>query len=476
MQANPDGAAPQPASAEDEDGAETEPDEDSTDDSAGDDDEVVDGPGSLGDSLYPGLGNAGYDVQSYDLDLVVDVHDNQLEAESTMLATATEELTLFHLDLHGLDVESILVEGAAADFSRQGDELIIEPTSALASGATFETVVSYGGRPEALDDPSVPFSSGWQNMDGTIFVASEPSGAASFFPSNNHPSDKATFTIRITADSSLTSAATGTLVEEIDNGDTTTTVWEMNDPMTTYLASIYIGDFERRETTGPNGLLIRNYFPPESADELEIAFAETGDIIAFYEDIFGAPYPFDSYGSIVVPFPLGYALENQTLSLHGSDATDSYIVAHEIMHQWAGNSVTVGDWQDIWMLEGFATYFALLYVEESGGLVPFDLELLYLALQAEDTGYGPAEVPRQDLFGTTVYFRGALALHALRTEVGDEKFREIMGVYYETFAGGDVTTEEFQQVVNDVAGDEAQATLDSWLFDEELPPPPGELN
>ncbi len=433
---------------------------------------VSPGAAGIGDSLYPQMGNGGYDVLSYLLDLTVDVADNLVAGETTIVATATQDLTAFNVDMSGLIVESVVVNGVDSDYSRIDDELTIAPNPPVLAGDTFETVVAYGGTPEPVDDPSDSvFGSGWHNENGYVYTASEPAGSTSFFPSNNHPSDKATFRFEITAASNLTSAATGVLVDTIENGKTTTTVWEMTDPMATYAAAIYVGDFERRASVGPAGLTIRNYVPPGSAANLTSALSPTADIISFYADLL-APFPFDAYGSVVLPFDLGFAMENQTLSLHGTDTVDTYTLTHEIVHQWFGNSISVADWQDIWLSEGFATYLPLLYLEARGIKSPLDPDGLYFLLDGKAYD-GPAEVDVRDLFGESVYFRGALSLHALRVEVGDVVFREILRTYYDRFKGRLVTTEDFEQVVGEIGGPEAEIVLDTWLFGGDLPANPG---
>lgn len=440
----------------------TPPTESTTDDLAG-----------VGDSLYPEMGNGGYDVEHYSLALDVDVADNEIDATATIDAVSTRELGVFHLDLQGLEITEVTVDGAvAAGVERDGHEVVVTPSQAIGPNAPFTVEVEYLGTPEPIRDPAIPFDTvGWQQRDGTIYVASEPSGAMSWFPSNNHPTDKATFDIAITTDAELTVVANGVLdgTEDVGNGQSTTT-WRMDDPMTTYLAAVYIGDFELRESMTDEGVRIRNYFPPELADDLTDDFALTADVLDYYEELFAADYPFVEYGSIVLPFGVGFALENQTISVHGLDATDPYTIAHEILHQWSGNSVTVGDWQDIWMLEGFATYLAYMYFEDRGLSTDIDPQGMYAALRAGSTG--PADVPIDDLFGLSVYFRGGMTLHALRVEVGDDVFGEILAMYYERFAGGDVTTEEFLTFVGEVAGPDAVAVLDEWLYGDELPPYP----
>jgi len=423
----------------------------------------------VGDSLYPALGNGGYDVQHYSLELDVDVDQNELAAVATIEAVATDELDVFHLDLEGLEIEEITVDGTEATVERVGHEVVITPDQPIADAAPFTVVMRYLGTPEPIDDPAIPFDTiGWHQREDTVYVVSEPSGAMTWFPSNNHPTDKATFDFAITTDSDLTAVANGVLdgIEEVGGGQSTTR-WRMDDPMTSYLAAVYIGDFELRESVTDDGLRIRNYFPPAFADDLEGDFELTADVIDFFETLFGAEYPFDEYGSIVLPFSLGFALENQTISVHGLDATDPYTIAHEIMHQWAGNSITLGDWQDIWMNEGFATYLAYLYFEERGLTSDIEPVGMYAALRGGSIG--PAEVPIDELFGLSVYFRGGMALHALRVEVGDGVFEEVLEAYYERFAGGDITTEEFLDVVDEIAGPDAVGVLDDWLYGDELP-------
>ncbi len=430
------------------------------------------GLAGVGDSLYPGLGNGGYQVEHYSLAIDVDVDDNLIDGVATVDAVATDELAVFHLDLQGLEVTDVTVDGSVAEVVRDGHEVVITPEQPIEDEASFTVVVRYLGTPEPIDDPAIPFDTiGWHRREDTVYVVSEPSGAMSWFPSNNHPSDKATFDISITTDSELTVVSNGVLdgIVDVGNGESTTT-WRMDDPMTTYLAAVYIGDFELRESVTADGVRIRNYFPPAFADDLEADFELTADVIEFYEVLFGADYPFDEYGSIVVPFGLGFALENQTISVHGLDATDPYTIAHEILHQWAGNSITLGDWQDIWMNEGFATYLAYLYFEDRG--LSSDIEPVGMYAALRSGSIGPAEVPIDELFGLSVYFRGGMALHALRIEVGETVFREILAAYYGRFAGGDITTDEFLQVVDEVAGADAVAVLDEWLYGDDLPPFP----
>ena len=425
----------------------------------------------LGDSFYPFLGNGGYDVLHYDIDLDVDPAANTIAAQTTISATAGKELSTFNLDLSGLEVHEVAVDGTNAEFSRSGAELTVVPAQPLAAGTEFTVSVVYSGSPEPVDDPGVSFFAvGWQMRDGVIFTASEPSGSMTWFPSNNHPTDKATFEIEITVPAGLTAASNGLLVSEATDDGRTTFTWRMDDPMATYLAAVYIGDFQRVDhgRQGADGPLIRDYVPGDASPEIAEALSVTAEVITFLEDLLG-PYPFDAYGSIVMPFSLGYALENQTLSLHGPFSIGPGVIAHEAAHQWLGNSVSPDDWSEIWLNEGFATYLHLMFeAEHYGGDFGASMEQLHAQVAAMGAG-PPRGIGIEEMFDFPVYFRGAMTLHALRLHAGDEAFFKILRAHYDRSAGDTTNTAEFLGIVNEFAGPEAVALVESWLFDESVP-------
>ena len=424
----------------------------------------------MGDSFYPLLGNGGYDVLHYHIDLDVEPSENTIDAVTTFTAVATGDLDKFNLDFLGLKVSVVTVDGVDAEFSRNGQEMTIQPVEPVSSGAQFTVAVSYSGTPQPVDDPGVPFLAlGWHAMNGVIYTVSQPSGAMTWYPNNNHPTDKATFTFQITVPDGVTAAATGLLSDETSVDGSTTTTWQMDDPMATYLAAVYIGDFERHEQRLDDGLLIRDYIPRGSDASILEQLAVAPEAIRFFEEILG-PYPFDAYGTIVMPFPLGFALENQTLSIHGPNTIYPYVIAHEVAHQWIGNSTTVADWSDIWLHEGFAHYLGTMFRAELEGL-PVDN---YMASQyrelAQDKTWPPGDIEVHQLFHVqTVYLRGAQTLHALRTLVGDEVFFDILRTHYDQTAGSNASTEGFLGIVGDLAGASAVSLVESWLYDPEMP-------
>ena len=427
------------------------------------------GATGLGDSFYPTMGNGGYDALHYEIQLNINPTNNTIKAITTIKARATQQLSTFNLDLSGLSVDIVTVNGTHADFSRNDTELTVVTPEPLTAGAEFSTVVHYSGEPEPISDAGVPFAQlGWNNNESVIFTANEPSGSMSWFPSNNHPSDKATFEIHLTVPDSFTAAATGLLTNETRENGYTTTVWQMSDPMATYLAAVYVGEFERIETDLPNGPLIRDYIPLTNSEGIAEALAITPAVIHYFEELLG-PYPYDVYGTIVMPFRLGFALENQTLSIHGRYAINPSTIAHEILHQWLGNSSTLDDWRDIWLHEGFATYLATMYMAEHHGWDLNEQMAAQHGYMAEVGSTPPRKISQAELFDASVYHRGALTLHALRNFVGDNTFLEILRTHYQQSAHANTNTAEFLEIVTQIAGSEATQLVESWLYDDPIP-------
>jgi len=196
-------------------------------------------------------------------------------------------------------------------------------------------------------------------------------------------------------------------------------------------------------------------------------------MIAYYSDLIG-PFPFESYGAIVMDAPFGGALETQTRPVFGRMSTIETTIAHELVHQWFGNSISLARWQDIWLNEGFATYFHHLWTEHTRGEEVFNATMrgMYTTIKARRM-FPPGDPPPDDLFGSAVYVRGAWTLHALRLEVGDEVFFDIIRTYYDRFQGGNATTADFIAVAEEVSGQSLDALFQAWLYDEEAPAVPG---
>ena len=241
-----------------------------------------------------------------------------LDATATIDAIATQNLSAFDLDLIGLTVDAVTVDGAPASFSRNDMELTITPADPLPDGDPFSVVVAYSGNPGPIQAEAIPVDMGWVTFDGGAFAASEPLGSATWFPVNEHPLDKATYNLRVTVPEGYTVASNGLLTDTLDNGTTTTFVWDNPDPTASYLLALSIADYTVETQAGPDGLPIRNFFPPDQADKAADYFSAQGDMIAFFSDTFG-PYPFEAYGALVVDTGFGFALETRRSRPSASD-------------------------------------------------------------------------------------------------------------------------------------------------------------
>ena len=436
------------------------------------------GADGLEDRYYPQLGNGGYDVQRYVLDLAWDPASTILSGTTTIEATATQDLSEFNLDFLGMEISTITVDGAPANHRRADAELTIELPAPIASGATFSTDVTYSGVPgrgPRLTDFDI---GGWYVEDGTAFVLSEPAGNFTWHPVNDHPLDKALFRVEVTVQDELTVASAGQLVDRIDRGDGTTTwIYEPRDAMAPYLLPLAIGDLELIEADAAGGVVIRHAIDVDLADRAD-AFARTPEMIEVFSELFG-PYPFETYGVLVVEAVIGGALEQQTMSIFGEDFLRTgfdfdNVIAHELAHQWFGNHVSLSEWDDIWLNEGFATYAEYLYAEQSTPNYDIDAEIGLLT-QFDPRALSipvPGDPGPDDLFASSVYFRGGLTLHALRRTIGDAAFFETLQTYVERFGGANASTDDFREVAEELSGQDLDAFFESWLYEPALPPIP----
>ena len=446
-------------------------------------------PGSpgIGDSLYPGFGNGGYDVQHYTIDLTIAPKTDTLTGDVTITATATEALSSFNLDLIGFTVSAITVDGADAAFSRSGQELTITPAVPLADGAAFTAEVHYSGVPRALTSVAMSVQTGWVPYNGGDFncpcsyVLSEPDGAADWFPVNDHPLDKATYTFHITVPKPYNVAANGDLQGVVDHGDTTTTTTEVTAPMASYLATVDISRFDLVTEPGTQGgIPIRNYFEQGVSQSTRALFDQQDAMIAYFETLFGQ-YPFDVYGALMLNTETGGALEAQTLSIFGTDTVNprfsesEVIIAHELAHQWFGDSVSVGDWSDIWLNESFATYAEGLWIEHTDGKAALQSWVRgnydYI-MQYKHSTVPPGKPPADDLFNDGVYYRGALLLHALRLTIGDARFFQLLQTWASTHQYSNARTADFIALANQIAGQDLTALFNAWLYAPQVPQVP----
>lgn len=414
------------------------------------------GSDGMGDPLFPELGNGGYQVEHYALGLDYDVSRARLNARARITARAEHQLASFTLDLHGLKVRDVRVNGKTARFTRDGDELRVRPATALKKGRTFRTTVIYGGRPKAITDPDGT-TEGWVRTGDGAFVVGEPAGSKTWFPGNHHPADKASYDIAVTVPKGYTAVANGELRgrgagdgrgRPVGDGRTTFR-WRSAEPMASYLATATIGKFAVETGRTKGGVPFYLAVDPKEADATGgrgAPLGRLGEIVDWESSVFGR-YPFDSAGAIVdhAPKDISYALETQTKPLY-SAAPDEVTVVHEMAHQWFGNSVTPKTWRDVWLNEGFATYAEWLWLEREGGISPQEQFERRFRSHEDDPlwEFPPGEPPGpEQVMGIPVYERGAMALQQLRNVVGDETFFRILREWPAAYRHGNADTADF---------------------------------
>ncbi|MEZ0076794.1 M1 family metallopeptidase [Planotetraspora sp. GP83] len=432
-------------------------------------------PGSagVGDPYFPKAGNGGYDVGHYDLNLRFDPKSRHLSATATITATATQDLARFDLDFSGPKIHNVQVNGRKAAYTRKGQELIITPKSGLRSGATFTVEVSYAGKPKAINDKAIGLE-GWINTKDGAVVLSEPDGARSWFPANDTPRDKATFTFHVTAPVNVTVLANGEPknpgIVGVRNGYTTVK-WEMTQPMATYLAMVAIGKFKVTEGV-VNGVPNITAYDPALAKQAKYLHRTTAKAIKWESKVFGA-YPFSSTGGIADKLNVAYSLETQGRPVYdgGSQmAGDDLVIVHELAHQWFGDSVGLRSWRDIWLNEGFATYAEWLYEEQHGGS---SAQKTFAGLYKQKGRFWKVKTGdpgKAEMFnGDAIYTRGAMTLHALRKKIGDETFFKLLPAWTEENRHGTVTTQDFVDLAEKLSGQDLDGLFDAWLYHEGKP-------
>ncbi|MFC4008277.1 M1 family metallopeptidase [Nonomuraea purpurea] len=429
------------------------------------------GAPGIGDADFPTDGNGGYDVSHYGLAIDYTPATKHLQGVTTVQASATEGLSSFNLDLAGLRVREVSVDGSSATFTHKGNELTVTPAAPIDKQDRFTVKVVYDGTPQPAKDSANLGTYGFIPTADGAFVASEPNGSKTWFPSNDHPADKATFDFAITVPAGVTALANGELTGRPTTTDGKTTFnWSERHPMATYLATATVGKFQLRQGASPGGIPTVAAVDPKFASVLDKLYTESGRITDYWSTVFG-PYPFSSTGGVVDDYSAGYALENQTKPLYGGFDPDEMIMAHELAHQWFGDSLSIKRWKDLWLNEGFATYSEWLWSEHMGKRTADEIFKTVHARPAGDPiwSYPPGQAKPGDLFNESVYTRGAMALHALRKAIGDPTFFKLLKTWTARHRYGNVTTKDFVDLSEQLSGKNLDPLFDAWLFQPHRP-------
>ncbi|WP_326693875.1 M1 family metallopeptidase [Streptomyces sp. NBC_01766] len=441
-------------------------------------------PLGIGDPLFPYLGNPGYDVLSYDIGLTYPgSNDKPLEAVTRIDARATAPLDRVNLDFARGTVRSVEVNGARARFATAGEDLVVTPAEAVPAGGRLRITVRHTSDPRGASD------SGWVRTADGLAMANQADAAHRVFPCNDHPSDKAFFTFRVTAPKKLTVVANGLPGPRTTHGADTTWTYRTRHPMATELAQVSIGDSSVIHRAGPHGLPVRDVVPAADRQKLEPWLKKTPGQLAWLESKAG-PYPFETYGVLIADTDTGFELETQTLSLFERSlfTRSSYpewyvdsVMVHELAHQWFGDSVSPHRWSDLWLNEGHATWYEALYADEHDGK---SLDERMRDAYRDSDGWRAADgppaapeppVPGQkiSIFRPVVYDGSALVLYALRKEIGTAAFGTLERTWASTYRDRSATSADFAALASRIAGRDLSGFFRSWLYAKKTPPMPG---
>jgi aminopeptidase N len=414
--------------------------------------------------FFPHAGSRGLDVGHYTVDLSYRPGLGQLQATASLDVLATQRLRRFSLDLFGLRVTSVLVDGQPARFDRGRNKLEIAPQQPLASGKRFSVLIRYQGRPQRHIDPDGS-EEGWVRTDDGALAVGEPVGTAAWIPCNDVPADKATFSIVARVPERLRAISNGRLRKVTGSKGWRRFEWEEEKPMSPYLAVLDIGHGKLAKSTIA-GLPSWTLVDPRMAPEARRPLPQLGRIIHFESKLFG-PYPFESAGSIVDYAPdLGYALETQTRPIYAF--VDQTTVVHETAHQWFGDSVGLERWPNIWLNEGFATWAEWYYAERHGGRSAQAIfERLHRVPASDEEFWDPPSghpgTPAH-LFGPSVYIRGAMALQVLRVKIGTEPMLYLLRTWASRHRYGSANIKQFIALAEQISGKNLQPLFQHWLY------------
>lgn len=428
------------------------------------------GAAGIGDPYFPLDGNGGIDVLRYDVHDRYRFGDRHLSGWTTVTVRATESLSSFNLDLL-LPVRSVTVDGRDAAFEKTHHELVVKRPVAV--GETVRVVVRYAGRPSAY---SYEGEGNWLAGEREVVAMNQPHMAPWWFPANDHPLDRAHIRISITVPKENQVIAGGRLVGREVHGRLATTTWRAREPMVPYLAFFAAGRFEveRGESLGrPWYSAVSKQLSPAQRQVAMGLMKKTPRLLRWLERQVG-DYPFTTTGGLTTALPVGFALENQTRPTYpwlGDGPGAVKTVVHELAHQWFGDSVAVEGWTDIWLNEGWATYFEQYYSEQHGG--PTTDAWLREAYQSDaDDAFWSHEVAdpcpgHEDcvswIFAPFVYQRGGMALAALRNRIGDADFTTLTRQWALERAGSTGNTAQFQALAEQVSGQDLGGFFDAWV-------------
>ena len=415
---------------------------------------------------------AAIDVQHYVFRVTLGESD-EISGETTVRVRFTRDgVSSFWLDLasaaggKGMTVTD--VSGAGASFRHENNRLTITMANPAKAGEEREVTVRYRGIPsDGLKFPENKFK------ERCVFSVNWPDKAHLWLPTVDHPSDKATSEFVVTAPAKYQVVANGLLVETLDLGSgMRRTHWKQAVPIATWLNNIGVAEFSERNFARAAGVQLQTWVFPQDRENGMVTLEEPlRQSIEFFNDHVG-PYPYEKLAGVEAA-GMGGGMEHASEIFFGERSVNGRpglgLVSHETAHQWFGDSVTESDWDDVWLSEGFATYFSSLAIEHYQGRDAFVAQMKQKRpgiFRAEKSMPDTAVVQTKAWNGipnSIVYQKGGWALHMLRGQVGTEKFWAGIREYYRRYRDGNASTADFERVMEETSGQDLKWFFDQWV-------------
>lgn len=436
--------------------------------------------------------NLGFHVRHYDLALEYRVEPNHLSGTAQLSLVSYEALPQLTLDLSAsLRVSKVRAVGSAGTaisvdrFAQSRNKLRVSFTEPVPVDQEFSLAITYSGTPRPIRTRWGTL--GWEELTNGSLVASQPCGAPSWFPCDDTPDEKALYDIRISTDNPFTVIANGQLVNKRRRGSRTNWHYRVLNPMATYLATVQVGEYQRLSLgsvpAAGGAVSVDAWYPHAKRQPVSVDFADQARMLQLYSELFG-PYPFPGYQVVITEDPLEIPLEAQGLSIFGTNHADGQhswerLIAHELSHQWFGNSLGLAQWEDIWLNEGFACYCEWLWFEHAHGIpAQENARRHYDILRRLPSDITVGSPGPTLMFDDRVYKRGALTVHALRCLLGDTAFFRTVQRYVTAGTHSVVEPIDLRNEVLRTCHEEGidpaefEALWRAWLLETALPPLP----
>ncbi len=435
---------------------------------------------SLRGSLNPN--RSCFDVTHYGINVSFNYDKKTIAGFVDISAKASQDFNALQLDLQrNMQVNSVVLNNQNLKFTRKDDYFIVEMPKQQAKNSNFVLRVNYEGKPVEAKRP--PWEGGFvwkkdKQKNPWLGVACEQLGASCWFPLKDHLSDEPdSMSMNLTIPKGLVAVSNGQFLgSETDSKNNTETFkWKTTYPINHYDITFYVGNFKHFEVPyqhNESSFTMSYYVLPENLDKAKSHFKQATDIIKVYENLFG-DYPWQRDGYRLVESPYA-GMEHQSGIAYGNGYKNGgaasqnvdYIILHETAHEWWGNAVSVGDFADVWIHEGLATYTESLYIEKTEG---FDAYLRYLffygiSVQNKKPMVGPRGVNYWDYKDGDPYVKGAMMMMSLRTTLdNDPQFFDILKTFQTRFRGKIATSNDFIALVNEKTGSDY-----NWFFKQFL--------